>query len=139
MMPVLCRCSAVFLTTLLLVGCGLAAKPEKEFQPVFKDYAERLRWRDYPNAAAYLSEDARQEFIQRFSGLDDLHIVDVRLESVDFRDEGQRALTTLVIEYYLMPSIMVKKSRLSQEWSYQGGNRYHPGSWRLVDPFPPFP
>lgn len=139
MMPVLCRRFAVFFTTLILVGCGLAAKPEKEFQPVFKDYAERLRWRDYQQVAAYLPEDARQEFIQRFSGLDDLHIVDVRLEPIDFSDEGRRALTTLAIEYYLLPSITVKKSRLSQEWSYQGGDRYHPGSWSLVGPFPPFP
>lgn len=139
MMPVLCRWSAIFLTTLLLVGCGLAAKPEKEFQPVFKDYSERLRWRDHQQVAAYLPEDARQEYMERFSGLDDLHIVDVRLESVDFSEEGQRAHTTLAVEYYLIPSITVKKSRLLQEWSYEGGDRYHPGAWKLVGPFPPFP
>jgi hypothetical protein len=139
MMPVLCRRSAVFLLTLLLVGCGLTAQPKKEFQPVFKDYVERLRWGDHQQVAAYLPESAREEFLHRFSALDDLHIVDVRLESVDFSEEGLRAHTTLALEYYLIPSITVRKVRLRQEWSYQGGDRYHPGTWKLVDPFPPFP
>jgi hypothetical protein len=139
MMPVFCRWSAVILTMLLLVGCGLAAQPEKEFQPVFKDYTERLRWRDYQQVAAYLPEEDRQEFMQRFSEFDTLHIVDVQLESVDFSDEGQRADTTLALEYYLIPSITVKKVRLRQEWSYEGGDRYRSGAWKLVGPFPPFP
>jgi hypothetical protein len=139
MNPVFCRWSAVLLVTLLLVGCGLAVQPQKEFQPAFKDYIERLRWRDYPQVAAYLPEADREEFLRRFSALADLHIVDVQLESVAFREEGGRASTTIALEYYLIPSITVKKVRLHQEWSYQGGDRYHAGSWKLAGPFPPFP
>jgi hypothetical protein len=53
--------------------------------------------------------------------------------------EGHRAHTTLALEYYLVPSITIKKVRLRQEWGYQGGDRYHPGTWMLAGPFPPFP
>jgi hypothetical protein len=139
MMSVLCRWSVVLLMGLLLIGCGLAARPQQEFQPAFKDYVERLRWRDYQEVAAYLPEADREEFLQRFSALDDLHIVDVQLESADFSEEGHRAHTTLALEYYLVPSITIKKVRLRQEWGYQGGDRYHPGTWMLAGPFPPFP
>lgn len=138
-MPVLCRWSVVLLTGLLLAGCGLAARPQQEFQPAFKDYVERLRWRDYQDVAAYLPETDRDDFLQRFSALDDLHIVDVKLESADFSEEGRRVQTTLALEYYLIPSITVKKVRLRQEWRYQGEDRYHPGTWKLAEPFPPFP
>lgn len=139
MLPVLNRWSVVLLMGLLLVGCGLAARPQQEFQPVLKDYVERLRWRDYQQVAAYLPEAEREDFLQRFSALDDLHIVDVQLESADFGEAGRQVHTTLTLEYYLIPSITVKKIRLRQEWQYQGGDRYHPGTWKLAGPFPPFP
>jgi len=139
MMPVLCRWSVLLLTVLLLFGCGLAARPQQEFQPALKDYVERLRWRDYQEVAAYLPETEREDFLTRFSALDDLHIVDVQLESADFSEEGRRVQTTVALEYYLIPSITVKKFRLRQEWLYQGGDRYHPGTWKLAGPFPPFP
>lgn len=139
MTPVLCRWPVFLLTTLLLAGCGLAARPQMEFQPAFKDYAERLRWRDYQQVAAYLPEADREEFLQRFTALDDLHVVDVQLESADFSEEGRRAHTTLALEYYLIPSITLKKVRLRQEWNYEGEDRYHSGTWKLAGPFPPFP
>lgn len=139
MMPVRCRWPALLLTTLLLVGCGLAARPQMEFQPTFKDYAERLRWRDYQQVAAYLPEGNRDAFLRRFAALDDLHIVDVRLESATFSEEGRRVQTTLALEYYLIPSITLKKTRLHQQWHYQGEDRYHSGTWKLAGPFPPFP
>jgi hypothetical protein len=137
MMPVFCRRAALFLAV-LLVGCAVAARPQPEFQPVLKDYVERLRWRDYQQVAAYLPEADREDFLQRFAALDDLHIVDVQLEAAGFSEEGRGAHTTIALEYYLLPSLTVKKVRLRQEWRYQE-ERFHSGSWQLADPFPPFP
>jgi len=139
MKSVFFRGTAVFLACLLLLACGLAARPRKEFQSVFRDYAERLRWRDYKGVARYLGEAERAEFLGRISALDDLNIVDVQLEAADFAAQDYRVATTTSIEYYLLPSLTVKKKRLRQQWIYQGGDRYHPGSWRLDGPFPPFP
>lgn len=139
MMPAFCRWSALFLAALLLVACGLAVRPRQEFQPAFKDYVERLRWRDYQGVAAYLPETDREVFLRRFAALDELHIVDVQPESANFAEDGQGVRTTIAVEYYLIPSITVKKIRLHQEWTYQGADRYHPGAWKLAGPFPPFP
>lgn len=138
-LPVLCRGAAVLLVTVFLAGCGLSAQPKKEFSSTFKDYAERLRWRDYQQVADYLQPDYRQEFLQKFSALDGLHVVDARLESVDFSDDDARARTALLLEYYLLPSITVKKAFLQQEWVYQSTDSYHAGFWQLAGPFPPFP
>lgn len=138
MLPVFCRSSAV-LVLLLLAGCGLSVQPKKEFSSVFKDYAERLRWRDYPQVAEYLQPDHRQEFLHRFSAMEGLQVVDVRLEAVDFSDDDSRARTSLVLEYYLLPSITVKKALLQQSWVYRGADSYHAGVWKLEGPFPPFP
>jgi len=139
MMPVFCRWSALLLLVLLLGACGLVVRPREDFGPVSRDYVERLRWRDYQAVAAYLPEADREDFLQRFSSFDDLHIVDVQMEAADFGDDGRQVRSTVAVEYYLIPSITVKKARLHQKWRYEGGDRYHPGVWRLVEPFPPFP
>jgi len=139
MKPGIFRGTAVFLTCFLLLACGLAVQPRNEFQSVFRDYSERLRWRDYKGVASYLDEAERGAFMDRFADLDDLNIVDVQLESADFQEQDQRVVTTTNVEYYLLPSMTVKKLRLRQQWVYQGADRYHPGVWRLDGPFPPFP
>jgi len=139
MKSVVFRGTAVLLVCLLLLACGLAARPRKEFQSVFRDYSERLRWRDYKAVAIYFGEAERRDFLDRFSALDGLNIVDVQLESADFGEQDNRVVTTTRVEYYLLPSLTVKKQRLRQEWVYQGADRYHPGTWRLDGPFPPFP
>ena len=138
LLPALSR-GATVLLAVLLVACGLAARPRQEFQPAFQDYVERLRWRDYQGVAAYLPEADREDFLQHFAALDDLHIVDVQLESVDFGQDERRVRTTVALEYYLIPSITVKKTRLRQEWQYQGADPYRSGTWKLASPFPPFP
>jgi len=139
MLTLICRCSAGFVLLLLLAGCGLSAQPKKELSSAFKDYAERLRWRDYPYVAEYLQPEHRQEFLQRFSALEGLQVVDARLEAIDFSEADTRARTSLALEYYLLPSITVKKALLHQNWVYQGADSYHAGVWRIEGPFPPFP
>lgn len=139
MLPVLCRCTAVFVLVLVLAGCGLSAQPKQELSFAFKDYAERLRWRDYQYVAEYLQPEHRQEFLQRFSALEGLQVVDARLEAIDFSDGDVRARTALALEYYLLPSITVKKALLRQDWVYQGADSYHAGAWKIEGPFPPFP
>lgn len=134
-----CRLPVAVLGLLLLTACGLAARPRQELTTAFQDYTQRLRWKDYAGAAAYLPEEHRESFRQRFDALADLNIVDVRIDSVDFREAENRATTVTVVEYYMLPSLVVKKSRLSQEWVYEGADRYHVGTWHLTGAFPPFP
>lgn len=132
-------CLLLVAAAVLLSSCGWAVRPAKEFAGASRDFAQRLRWKDFNGASRHLAEEHRTDFLERLGALEDLHIVDVRLESIDHHEEGKRAETRTVVEYYLLPSATVKKLRLNQEWSYEGGDRYRPGIWQITTPFPPFP
>jgi hypothetical protein len=130
---------AILVAAFLLLSCGMMVRPGQEFETVSRDYVQRLRWMDFAGASRHQSGESREAFMQRFGELGDLHIVDARLESVDLREEAGRADTSIVLEYYLLPSATVKQFRLEQEWAYLGGDRYRPGVWRIVSPFSGFP
>lgn len=127
------------LVALLLVSCSIVVRPGKKLDEVCRDYAQRLRWMDFVAASHYLDEPHREGFLRQFQALEGLHMVDVRIESIDYRPEENRAETSLVIEYYLLPSATVKTYRLRQQWRYEGGDRYHFGTWQITSPFPDFP
>jgi len=127
------------LVALLLVSCSVVVRPGKKLEEVARDYAQRLRWMDFVAASRYLDESYRQDFLQQFQALKGLHMVDVRIESIDYRPEKNGAETSLVLEYYQLPSATVRSYRLHQQWSYEGGDRYHFGTWQIATPFPAFP
>lgn len=129
----------ILLAASLLLSCGVMARPAQDFESASRDYVQRLRWMDSAGASRHHSDEYRESFRKRFGELTDLHIVDVQLESVELREEAGRAETSIVLEYYLLPSATVKQFRLKQEWAYLGGDRYHPGSWLIVTPLPEFP
>lgn len=130
---------AVLAATFLLSSCGMIVRPGQEFETASRDYVQRLRWMDSAGASRHHSEEYRETFRQHLMELKDLHIVDVRLESVDMQEAEGRAETAIVLEYYLLPSATVKQFRMNQEWAYLGADRYHPGVWRIISPFPVFP
>lgn len=124
---------------ILLLSCGMVARPGQEFETASRDYVQRLRWMDFAGASRHHAEEYREDFRKRLGELKDLHIVDVRLESLDLREETGRAETSILLEYYLLPSATVRQFRLRQEWSYQGRDSYHSGVWRIISPFSGFP
>lgn len=124
---------------LLLGGCGVVIQPGKEFTLTSRDFAQRLRWMDVSGTARHMLPEYAEEYRQRFMGREDLHLVDVRFETIEFLEDGRRAEAQVVLEYYLLPSLKVKKFRFTQQWAYLGEDRYHPGIWTITSPFPPFP
>ena len=123
----------------LLLGCAPIVPPGEQFDSVTRDYLQRLRWMDWNGAARHIAEEQRDEFLERFGSLKDLHVTDARLESVEMLPEDSRALTRIALEYYMLPSATVKTLMLRQEWIYHPGDRAAPGIWRMVTPFPPLP
>ncbi|BCR03364.1 hypothetical protein DESUT3_04330 [Desulfuromonas versatilis] len=124
---------------LLLGGCGVVVQPGKEFHLASRDFAQRLRWMDVSGTARHMLPEYAEDYRQRYLGREDLRIVDVRFETIELLEQGREAEARMVVEYYLLPSLNVKKFRFSQHWAYLGGDRYHPGVWTITSPFPPFP
>jgi len=131
--------SALLLTLWMLTACATLQPPAERFSSTHRDFLQLLRWQDFEGAAQYLEKPYRKEFLRQFRPLDDLRIVDVQAESVAPGKTENRMVSRTVMQYYLLPSIAVKKFRFRLEWRYLGGDARHLGTWRIVSPFPPFP
>lgn len=127
------RLYLVTLCALMLAGCNLAVRPGDSFVSARDDFAERLRWGDYQGAGRYLEEEMRTAFLDRFSGLEDLRFVQVDPVAAELTDGNRQAVSWTTLEYYRLPSVVVQKYRLRQEWAFRDG------AWRIVSPFPELP
>lgn len=127
------RLYMILFGAVLLVSCSLAVRPGDSFLSSRDDFAQRLRWQDYPGAARYLAEPERSAFLEQLTNLNDLRFVGVEPESAELSDENRQAVTLTVLEYYRLPSVVVQKFRLRQEWVFQEN------AWRVVSPFPELP
>jgi hypothetical protein len=123
--------------TVLLASCSAPRPSEEELTPAAMDFTQRLRWKDLNGAARHMVPEAREDFLPRFRELEDLKIVDVVLESIDVGEED-RATSWVVMEYYLLPSITVKKLRFQLEWIHFSSQKNR-SLWLISSPFPPFP
>ncbi len=122
---------------LLIAACAPAVQPSDQFLAASRDFSQRLRWQDWHGAARYMEAPHGEEFLERFRPLEGLHITDVQLESAELQGEDGRVAAWMVMEYYLLPSLTVKKLRFRQEWVYRDPGRS--GQWRIASPFPDFP
>lgn len=130
------------LVLLPLAGCLLQQhlpSPEETFRRASSDFTQRLRWQDYQGAARHFSEPRRDYFLKQFKGQKDLHITEVRLESADYLPDEKRMDSTIMIEYYLLPSVVVKTFRCPLQWDLFPSGEYQPGEWRITSVFPSFP
>ncbi len=123
----------ITLCAVMLVGCSITARPGDSFISARDDFAERLRWGDYQGAGRYLEEEMRIAFLDRYSGLEDLRFVHVEPVSSELSDENRQAVSWTTLEYYRLPSVVVQKYRLRQEWAFKDG------AWHIVSPFPELP
>jgi hypothetical protein len=127
------RVYAMLLMVILLSSCSWAARPGKTLLDARDDFAQRLRWQDCNGAGRYLVPESQEAFLESCQADDDLHFVSVEPLSVELGDDQRQADTVILLEYYRLPSVVVKKHRLRQEWVFQDDN------WRIKSTFPNLP
>jgi hypothetical protein len=125
----------ILLGSVLLASCATATGMQAGnlFMSARDDFSQRLRWQDYQGAARYLPVEARSAFLEQFVGQEDLRFVAVEPVSADMGDQNQHAETLTVLEYYRLPSVVVRKYRLRQKWTFKDG------VWQIDSPFPELP
>jgi hypothetical protein len=124
----------ILLAAVFLASCSMAGMHSGErFLSARDDFSQRLRWQDYQGAARHLAAEQRSTFLEKYSGRDDLRFVAVEPISADLGDENRSAKTLTVLQYYRLPSAVVKTFQLSQEWVFEEN------SWQIVSPFPELP
>ncbi len=86
-----------------------------------------------------MDESLQEEFLDRFRDQEDLHIVEVRPEAIRVEPPGSRAKVRMVVEFYNLPSLTVRKISFSQKWALVHGAGSGTPVWRIISPLPPFP
>lgn len=103
------------------------------------DFMNALRWKQYKVAAEFMLPENRNDFLNTFNNLKDIHITDVRLLNLQETAEGRRFETSIEMDYYLLPSVSLKTFRLDQTWVYFSGEDYPQAGFRIITSFPDFP
>ena len=133
------RVYAMLLVVVLLSSCSWAVRPGESLLDASDDFAQRLRWQDCSGAARYLAPEQKVAFLESCQTDQDLRFVGVESQSVDLSDDQRQADTVTQLEYYRLPSVVVKKYRLRQEWSYRESEGMKQGVWEVTSPFPELP
>ena len=133
------RVYAMLLVVVLLSSCSWAVRPGESLLDARDDFAQRLRWQDCSGAGRYLAPEQKAAFLESCQTDQDLRFVGVESQSVDLSDDQRRADTVTQLEYYRLPSVVVKKYRLRQEWSYRESEGMKQGVWEVTSPFPELP
>ena len=132
----------------LLMFAGLAScslgnlinSPADQGQQALDAFVKALRVEEFPAAAAYLEPENREVFLETFDPLEkDLNIVDVRVEQIVVSTDGKRADVRLELDYFLLPSPVVKTFRFDHTWVYSDAEKQANAYYLIETPFPPFP
>lgn len=140
MIKMLCRTVSAFFLLSMLLACSTPLQPSGKLGKLSRDdFMSGLRWKRYQVAASLMLPEHRQEFMNTFSRLKDIHIVDVRLVNMQGYDENRRFDTTMEMDYYLLPSVTIKTFSFDQSWELRDNVEQAPAGYFIVTPFPPFP
>lgn len=129
----------MLLTVVLLSSCSLAVRPGESMLDARDDFIQRLRWQDCNGAGRYLAPEHKEAFLESCQADEDLRFVGIQPQSVELSADQRNADTVTLLEYYRLPSVVVKKYRLRQKWLYQQGEGMKQGVWQAVSPFPDLP
>jgi len=131
---------AILSTLLLLMSCGMASSPRSEFSTVNRNFVNGLRWMNFAAVATMMDSEKGEVFLQKWTdSKEDLHITDVRMEKMTYSEDRFSLTSSAVIEYYRLPSTLIRKHSFDMHWIYEGHSRYHLGEWKLVSDVPPCP
>ena len=129
-----------FALILTLSACSNPLMPMDQVgEASLDDFMNAMRWKRFPMAASYIKPEHRQDFMDIFTPLKDIHIVDVRLINLKPSDEDRHFETLIEMDYYLLPSVTIQTFNLEQIWEYFDGEGPEQQGFQIITPFPDFP
>lgn len=119
-----------------LTACATMAVPEARNNLVssVENFSQRLRWKEMNGAVRYLMPGQEEGFRDLFDGRDTLHFVDVRVERMEM-PAPDRATSWLLIEYYELPSVAVRRQKVELPWVLHKEGEGMLGQWKIADAF----
>ncbi len=130
----------VLVAGIILTGCSTGSNwgyAREKLVAASNDYNALLRWNELDKVClTYADESVSKVCLERALALKDLHVTDIRRRDLDIKADGIEATVNNEIEYYLLPSTVVRKMQQSQKWFYRGAHEQR--VWRIATPFPNF-
>lgn len=113
--------AAAVLLLMSAYACQPPVTPADELDKSLRAYHGHLRWKRFSKAAAFVSKDQQEKFIEVFEPNEDqLNIDDLEVKNVDI--EKDKAKVTVEARFYKLPSITMAKARVVERWERIGGN-----------------
>ena len=118
-----------------LAGCA-SQTAAKTLKASITGFNADLRWKRFNGAANFLPAEERSQFLEHYLSLEkDLFIQSLEVKNVDFQQTQlpsdlensiEQAQVLVMAEYYILPSTVVKRQPVTQNWEYRNG------SWKMV-------
>jgi hypothetical protein len=104
---------------LLLVACGSPQTPTATFQSKLDEFHGHMRWGRFNEAATFLQEEDRQDFLGAHDELgDDYQVTEFEIQNVIW-DDRTHARVTVWIQSYQLPSTRVDEVTWEESWEYE--------------------
>lgn len=101
-----------------VMACATQGGMEQRFAKSYNDFNTALRWSEFDKLSLYTSSTRFDEFRSRAKELNDVKILDVREIKIDLDRAKGQAKVEVEIDYYRLPSTLVKTLSYIQKWSY---------------------
>ena len=122
----------LFAVTLLgaLNSCASTAKG-KALEASVKGFNENLRWKRFSGAATFVPSQDRNQFMEHYLSIEkdlfiqSLEITNVFVHTATPKESPEKPLKTaqvlVMAEYYVLPSTVVQRRPVTQEWHFKDG------------------
>ena len=104
-----------------LLGCpgGMSGTLKEQLQRSTMMYFDGIRWKKFSQAAVVIPPEKRLDFIQsRESSQDTFFVTSCEVKSVNLDDDKEEARVEVVYQWYKLPSVTIKTTRLEQTWEF---------------------
>lgn len=129
----------IIILLLVLPGCAKKVDLGPGYEKISKRFLQAMRWQDYQGASGYLEEKDRQQLLDSFEDLKDLHIVEADYRYSRMDEEEGTAESELILKYYMLPSTQIKDWSWKVDWVLIPADSKQRGTWQVQGEPPTFP
>ncbi len=123
--------------TATLFSCATGKDVRADFDIIFADYNDLIRWHRFEDVSLYPDDNIREKYRERLGMAKDVKVVDYRVVDIIFDEKKKEAAVKVELDYYTLSSPRVRTVVDNQRWAYKGEEGK--GAWRLMSLLPEFP
>lgn len=97
--------------------------------PQVKNFTDAVGWGNRTKAANMALEETRRDVMKQLKSVgEDEHIVESKVEDIEWQESATKATVSVRVKYYMAPYYVVKNRLEEQRWEFALGS-----GWKLRD------